>query len=52
MFEKLFDVIIPVLGGIFCIYYSKKIENATKKKIFLFCGIAMLVLSLLLLIFF
>ncbi len=49
MFEKLFDLIIPVAGGVFCVIYSfvlaKKNESRKKSKGLLFAGIAVIVMS-------
>ena len=49
MFEKLFDLIIPVAGGVFCIIYSfvleKKMKAEKKSKGLLFAGIAVIVMS-------
>lgn len=54
MFEKFFDLIIPVVGGIFCVIYSfvlsKKNESRKKSKGLLFAGIAVIVMSVIYLI--
>ena len=54
MFEKIFDIIIPIAGGIISIVYSFSLSKKglnKKSKTLLIAGIVLIVLSIIYLIF-